>query len=182
MQIPEIEITVSANGPELLRKTLRPGDYVIGREPDCDVPLDVERVSPRHAELVVNFDHALIEDLGSGSGTFVNGQRVKMIMLKPGDSIAIGKHTVVVTDSAEVRARSLDYVEAKAAVPKITRQSTRKTCGSLLAALEVHPRVAMQILRHNKIAITMEIYTEVPSAATREALHKLGQWLEEAGT
>ena len=29
---------------------------------------------------------------------------------------------------------------------------TRKTCGSLLAALDVHPRVAMQILRHSKIA------------------------------
>ena len=50
---------------------------------------------------------------------------------------------------------------------------TRKTCGSLLAALDVHPRVAMQILRHSKIAVTMEIYTEVPSAATRDALRKL---------
>ena len=48
---------------------------------------------------------------------------------------------------------------------------------SLLAALDVHPRVAMQILRHSKIAVTMEIYTEVPSAATRDALKKLGQWL-----
>ena len=64
-----------------------------------------------------------------------------------------------------------------AGVPEITRHSTRKTCGSLLAALDVHPRVAMQILRHSKIAITMEIYTEVPSASTREALRKLGQWL-----
>ena len=53
-----------------------------------------------------------------------------------------------------------------------------KTCGSLLAALDVHPRVAMQILRHSKIAVTMEIYTEVPSAATRDALRKLGQWLD----
>ena len=52
---------------------------------------------------------------------------------------------------------------------------TRKTCGSLLAALEEHPRVAMQILRHSQIAVTMEIYTEIPSAATREALRKLGQ-------
>ena len=53
----------------------------------------------------------------------------------------------------------------------------RKTCGSLLATLDVHPRVAMQILRHSKIAVTMEIYTEIPSAATRDALKKLGQWL-----
>jgi hypothetical protein len=40
-----------------------------------------------------------------------------------------------------------------------------------------HPRVAMQILRHSKIVLTMEIYTEVPSAATRAALKKLGSWL-----
>lgn len=38
----------------------------------------------------------------------------------------------------------------------------------------------MQILRHGKIAITMEIYTEVPSAPTREALRKLGQWLDKS--
>jgi len=64
-------------------------------------------------------------------------------------------------------------------VPRITRHSSRKTCGSLLVALDVHPRVAMQILRHSRIAITIEIYTEVPSAATREALRRLGQWLED---
>jgi integrase len=53
----------------------------------------------------------------------------------------------------------------------------RKTCGSMLAALDVHPRVAMQILRHSKSAITMEIYTEVPSASTRTALRKLARRL-----
>ena len=51
------------------------------------------------------------------------------------------------------------------------------SCGSLLAALDVHRRVAMQILRHSKIAITKEIYTEVVSSATREALRKLGDQL-----
>ena len=66
----------------------------------------------------------------------------------------------------------------KAVVSKIKLHGTRKTCGSLLAALDVHPRVAMQILRHSRIAVTMEIYTEIPSAATREALRKLGQWLD----
>jgi hypothetical protein len=73
--------------------------------------------------------------------------------------------------------RSFDRCTTKAQVPRITVHGTRKTCGSLLAALDVHPRVAMQILRHSKIAVTMEIYTEVPSAATRDALKKLGQWL-----
>jgi hypothetical protein len=42
-----------------------------------------------------------------------------MVMLKPGDSVGIGKHTIVVTDSVEVRATSLDNAAVKAAVPKI---------------------------------------------------------------
>jgi len=47
----------------------------------------------------------------------------------------------------------------------------------MLAALDVHPRVAMQILRHSKIAITTEIYTKLPDARTREALRALGSQL-----
>ncbi len=73
--------------------------------------------------------------------------------------------------------RSFDRRIIKAEVSKITVHGTRKTCGSLLAALDVHPRVAMQILRHSKIAVTMEIYTEVPSAATRDALKYPSPWL-----
>ncbi len=74
MQIPETEIIVTENRAELLRKTVRPGDYVIGRDAGCEVHVDVALVAPRHAQLIVNFDHALIEDLGSASGTLVNGQ------------------------------------------------------------------------------------------------------------
>ncbi|MFJ3617987.1 tyrosine recombinase XerC [Streptomyces iakyrus] len=66
---------------------------------------------------------------------------------------------------------------ARAGVRRIRLHDTRHTCGSLLAALDVHPRVAMQILRHSKIAVTMEVYTHVPSEATRRALRKLGKHL-----
>ena len=62
-----------------------------------------------------------------------------------------------------------------AGVRYITPHGMRRTCASLLAALEVHPRVAMRILRHSKITVTMEIYTEVPGQAAREALHRLGE-------
>jgi len=46
---------------------------------------------------------------------------------------------------------------------------TRHTWTSLLAALDVHPRVAMAILRHAQISITVEVYTN-----SRE-LHQLGE-------
>lgn len=74
--------------------------------------------------------------------------------------------------------RSWDNRIAKAGVPKITVHDGRRTCGSLLADLDVHPRVAMTILRHAQFAITMEIYTEVSDAATRAGLKKLGSSLQ----
>ena len=48
---------------------------------------------------------------------------------------------------------------SKAGVSHIRVHDTRRTCASLLVALNVHPRVAMQILRHSQIAITMQVST-----------------------
>src|ERR1700733_1311745 len=95
MLVPETEIIVTKDGAEILRKTVRPGDYVIGREAVCEVHLEVELVSRRHAQLTVNFDHVLIEDLGSSNGTFVNGEPVKEpTRLWPNQQIQIGSARV----------------------------------------------------------------------------------------
>jgi integrase len=66
---------------------------------------------------------------------------------------------------------------ARAGVRLISVHTTRRTCASLLVALDVHPRVVMQILRHSQIAVTMNIYSEAPSKATRAALKRLGKRL-----
>jgi integrase len=76
--------------------------------------------------------------------------------------------------------RSFDRRCRLADVRQIRLHDTRRTCGSLLRELGVHPRTAMQILRHSRIALTMEIYTEVPDQATRDALGKLSDWLDQA--
>jgi integrase len=62
----------------------------------------------------------------------------------------------------------------KAGAPVIPVHATRRTCASLLVALDVHPRVAMAVLRHSRIALTMEVYSQVSSHATRDALRQLG--------
>lgn len=54
----------------------------------------------------------------------------------------------------------------------------RKTCATLLVDLDVHPRVIMGVLRHAEVAVTMEIYANASSKATREALRRLGESLE----
>jgi integrase len=70
----------------------------------------------------------------------------------------------------KVQARKVD-------VPEASAHSTRRTCASLLVEIDVHPRVAMQILRHSTISITMDIYSQVAAASTREALGRLGNKL-----
>jgi integrase len=66
----------------------------------------------------------------------------------------------------------------KAGIHYIRVHDTRRTCASLLVALDVHPRVAMQVLRHSQITVTMQVYSEVPSDATKDALRRLGQSLD----
>ena len=65
----------------------------------------------------------------------------------------------------------------KAGLRKITVHDVRRTCASLLAALDVHPRVAMRILRHAQIDVTMNVYTEVSDAKTLQALKRLAKQL-----
>ena len=95
MKVPRTEIIVSQDGMEITRKTVVPGEYVIGSEPECDVPVEDGLVSRRHALLTVNYDHALVEDLGSSNGTRVGGKSVTGIMrLWPNQKIEIGPATI----------------------------------------------------------------------------------------
>jgi FHA domain-containing protein len=91
----------------------------IGRSPDNGLVIDNPAVSHYHARVFNEEGRLMLEDFGSMNGTFVNGQRVKMVTLKPGDSVGIGKHTIVVTDSRDVRASSLDFKQTRPPAPKI---------------------------------------------------------------
>jgi integrase len=73
--------------------------------------------------------------------------------------------------------RAFDVQCARYGVRRITIHDTRRTCGSLPAALDVRPRVAVAILRRSKIALTMEI-TQVPDEVTRAALRQLSDQLD----
>ena len=59
-----------------------------------------------------------------------------------------------------------------------TEHAWQATVDNALAVLDVHPRVAMHILRHAQFSTTMEIYTEASSDATRKALKRLGESLD----
>ena len=70
-------------------------DVVIGRAPDCDLPVESARASRRHAEVRRRGDRFWVRDLGSTNGTLVNGSRISgEHALQPGDRIEIGEVTV----------------------------------------------------------------------------------------
>lgn len=78
---------------------------------------------------------------------------------------------------AASRQRSWQARCEKTNVRPITVHDAFRTCATLLADLDVHPRVAMQVLRHARFSVTMEIYTQVSDKATRDALKRLGDSL-----
>jgi DNA-binding winged helix-turn-helix (wHTH) protein len=56
--------------------TLAQCDTVIGRDPEAHVCIDEPSVSRRHAAISTSADRAMLRDLGSRNGTFVDGRRI----------------------------------------------------------------------------------------------------------
>lgn len=65
------------------RVLLGEGDHVIGRAHDCDIVLESELVSRRHARLSVSGSTVFVEDLGSINGVTVDGIRVQSKAIVP---------------------------------------------------------------------------------------------------
>ena len=62
---------------------------VVGRHPACDARLDSLRVSRHHCCMMQENGEVVVRDLGSTNGIRINGQRVEMGRLKPGDELSI---------------------------------------------------------------------------------------------
>ena len=68
---------------------------LVGRSRECDVVIDDENVSRRHAEVRPSGGAWIVRDLGSTNGVKVNGQRITGAQsLRPGDRIEIGLSTL----------------------------------------------------------------------------------------
>jgi diguanylate cyclase (GGDEF)-like protein/PAS domain S-box-containing protein len=95
--------------------------WSMGRSLDSTVVMSDRWVSRNHAEiqLLDNGSYYLV-DLGSGNGSFVNGQRVTMpVLLKDGDLLMIGRTEV----EFQLTVPKLPtYLQAQLPIPQITGQ------------------------------------------------------------
>lgn len=81
-------VCVRVGGREL---RLSPGTYTLGRHHSCDIVLESTLVSRRHAQLGVTRTTAVLTDLGSSNGVYVNGERVVgTVSLRNGDRVLLG--------------------------------------------------------------------------------------------
>lgn len=90
-----LAMLVFSSGDEKSQQVeLRAPRMVMGRDGDCDIPLDSRFIS-RFQCLFMNTRRGwYVLDLGSTNGTFVNGRRVREHLLRHGDVVSLGRHHI----------------------------------------------------------------------------------------
>jgi pSer/pThr/pTyr-binding forkhead associated (FHA) protein len=105
---------------------------LVGRHPECDVRIDLPRISRRHCCLALVYDRVLIRDLGSRNGLRVNGRLVDEAQLNPGDEVAIGPLIFRVEDPDALALPAL-MVPSRSATPQSQTQPPPSATPALLA-------------------------------------------------
>ncbi len=81
-----VRLVALDEGPDImLDRTM----VVVGRHPNCDTRLDSLRVSRHHCCMTQESGEVVVRDLGSTNGIRINGQRVEIGRLRPGDELSI---------------------------------------------------------------------------------------------
>ena len=84
-------------------RDLAEGTYLIGRGPSCRIRFNAPEVSERHALLTVRGGSAMLEDLHSANGTYVNGEPVEQpVSLDSGMVVQIGNCMMRLSDGEDV--------------------------------------------------------------------------------
>ena len=83
-------------------RSLSDGTYMIGRNETCPIRFEFPDVSERHAILTIRDGKAVIEDLHSANGTYVNGEPIDgAVQLDGGMIIQIGESMMRVCDDGD---------------------------------------------------------------------------------
>ncbi|MFN9371210.1 MAG: SpoIIE family protein phosphatase [Planctomycetaceae bacterium] len=101
---------------ETVNCEIRQDETLLGRAKNCDIPIESNMVSTRHARILGRGTRYFIEDLSSTNGTFVNGKRItELTELKDDDRIKLGP--VLIRFSLPGRSKEGSPAAAQAPLP-----------------------------------------------------------------
>ena len=90
---------------------------VVGRAPDCDIPVDIDCPASRyHAEVYPSAGRWRLKDLESLNGTLIDKVRISDVELKDGDRFLVGDSIFVYEETGETN--SAKAPEAESGKPK----------------------------------------------------------------
>ena len=93
-------LTTLVDGKRETRE-LPEGTYMIGRQESCRIRFDFPEVSERHAILTLRDGRAVLEDLHSANGTYVNGEPIDRAVALDGSMVVqIGNSMFRLSDDA----------------------------------------------------------------------------------
>jgi general secretion pathway protein A len=98
-------IYVGNDGRTVAEKELKLGRMLVGRTPENDLQIDSKYVSRHHCQITVTLEGTVVEDLNSTNGLVYRGKRVRRHLLKDGDEIVIGQHSLTYVDQRPSAAR-----------------------------------------------------------------------------
>jgi general secretion pathway protein A len=98
-------IYVATEGRTVGEKELRLGRLLVGRTPENDLQIDSKYVSRHHCQITVSIEGTVVEDLNSTNGLVCRGKRVRRQLLKDGEVVVIGQHTLTYIDERPGTAR-----------------------------------------------------------------------------
>lgn len=125
---------------------LRRKNYILGRDPDLDIPVHDESVSRRHAQIEIQHNPDTHEprywltDLQSTNHTYVNRKQIERVELHDGDKIRLGETILKFALLDEVEARFHREIRDLIRYDSLTGLLTRD---SLFMALELELRRAI---------------------------------------
>jgi pSer/pThr/pTyr-binding forkhead associated (FHA) protein len=112
--VPSIEVlNGSAEGKKVFL-TDDVSELTIGRDPECDFPINEYAISRQHAKVIKRWGGIAIRDLESKNGTFVNNRRVVEEYMHDGDRIAFGTIVCIFRNPQEINLAQIEDIKPKA--------------------------------------------------------------------
>jgi len=89
------KLTLSFKGKVLKVFPVMVGSMTLGSDPDCNIHIDSLALQPQHSKIDTSNNESVIYDMGTEDGTFVSHTKIDgSQVLKDGDIINVGKHTL----------------------------------------------------------------------------------------